>query len=275
MSTSWKQGPGRAESSEERETRAVLLEASRRVFVPIPKVFVQHPRRPGVADRHGPLAEFVRAGDRRGLLALLMVHGAISSGAGPGGFSKALPLMVWARAFGTTVDAEPVSARSAATRILARLERRRLIERRRVGQERRVQVRLLAADGSGRAYTRPRGTSPGQRFLRLSHRFWTEGWDQELSLPGIAMLLVALHERPGFALATAHMPAWYGFSADTAERGFAELRDHGLLRVERRSRRDPLTTEFVTWFNQYTLVAPFDPATVQTDQDRKIHGNDR
>ena len=63
-------------------------------------------------------------------------------------------------------------------------------------------------------------------------------WAEELSLPAIAMLLVALHEKPNFPLATEHMPHWYGWSADTAERGLAELAKLGLLKVGKQRYKD-------------------------------------
>ena len=56
--------------------------------------------------------------------------------------------------------------------------------------QRKIRVTLLREDGSGNAYTRP-GKGNTDRFLRLSHRFWLDGWYERLDLPATAMLLVA------------------------------------------------------------------------------------
>jgi len=214
----------------EADTRRALLERSGRPGVPIRKVFVQTPRKLAADPNNlaGPLSEFVRRGDLRGLHAYLMILSATSSGASTDGWSTTLPIMVWARAFGTTANAERAAATTAVSKILHRLEDRRLIERRRSGRERRVRVTLLREDASEEPYTRPLGKSLSDRFLTLSHAFWLDGWHDRLKLPGLAMLLVALHEtgpnKPLFQLPAEHTPKWYGWSADTTERGLAEVR---------------------------------------------------
>lgn len=96
------------------------------------------------------------------------------------------------------------------------------------------------------------------RFLKISNRYWTEGWHAQLDLPATAMLLVALHEKPGFAIATERMPEWYGWSADTAERGLRTLADLGLLTIEKRIKKAPLSPTGLTVENVYTLQGPFE-----------------
>ncbi|WP_019287889.1 MULTISPECIES: hypothetical protein [Arsenicicoccus] len=245
------------------DTRNFLIERSGRTFTPLGKTFIQNPDRTA-SSRRAPLAQFVTHRDHRGLLALLMLHTIISSGDHEDGWSASLPLPVWARAFATTATATDASAKSAATKILTRLQARHLIERRH-GGPRAVVITLLSPDGSAEPYTRPIGAAATSRFIRLNHRFWTEEWDTHLSLPAVAMLLVALHEKPGFPLPTERMPAWYGWSADTAERGLRELRDNGLLHVERRTRTSPLSPTGLSTQNLYTLQAPFDPDTLTRD----------
>src|SRR5215470_16893938 len=115
----------------EDETRAALLDRSKRDFAPVNKLFVQAP--PGSACRHGPLAAFVRNRDLRGLHVYLLMLGITSSGDSPDGWSTTLPIGVWARAFGTTRDTTPASATNAVSKILARLEQRNLITRQRHG----------------------------------------------------------------------------------------------------------------------------------------------
>lgn len=247
------------------DTRAFLIERSGRSFAPIPKAFIQNPDPKAKSGRRAPLADFVRRGDKRALLALLMLHTIISSGEHDDGWSSTLPLQAWARALDTVATATGSSATSAATKILSRLVDRRLIERRRTGRERKVTITLLSADGTGKTYTRPTGATQADRFIRLNHQFWTQEWAQTLTLPAIAMLLVALHEKPGFTLPTEHMPSWYGWSADTAERGLHELEERGLIRIGKQIYTDPISPSGVSSKNVYTVLPPFDAASVDKD----------
>lgn len=236
------------------DTRSYLLERSNRAFTPVSKAFVQRPRGTSGA-RPGPLAEFVHGRDLRGLHALLLSIACTSSGSGEHGWSTTLPIQVWARLFGTTRNASTTSAATAASKVLGRLEKRKLIERSKHGRSRQVRVTLLKEDGSGDPYTRPAGSD--QRFLKLAHEFWIEGWDERLDLPATAMLLVALHEKPWFELPTERVPEWYGWSADTAERGFRTLRDKGLLEVRTHLRKAPLSPSGQAAVNLYHVLPPF------------------
>lgn len=236
------------------ETRAALLERSGRDFTPINKLFVQQPR--GSSSRPGPLSTFVRNRDLRGLRAELLLIGINSSGDSEEGWSATLPIPVWARAFDTTIHAAEASAATAVSKVLTRLEARNLIRRERRGRERQIRVTLLREDGSGEPYTRP-GKGNADRFLRLPHAFWLDGWYKELDLPATAMLLVALHEKPTFQLPTENAPKWYGWSADTAERGFARLEELDLLTKTTRLKKAPLSPTGLTQVNEYTLIGPF------------------
>lgn len=172
-----------------RETVETLLARSKRSFVPIDKSFVQLPR--GNEERNSVLARFIRNGDLRGLKAYLLIAASTSSSDENGEWYTTLPLQTWARAFGCFQHAGIDSGKAAATKILSRLQQRKLIKRERSGSGREVKVRLLSQDGSGGPYQRPR-----QRFLRLSYEFWRTGLDEEISLPALAMLLVVLGENP-------------------------------------------------------------------------------
>jgi hypothetical protein len=239
------------------ETRAFLLERSRRDFAPISKSFVQAPR--GTSPRHGPLSVFVRNGDLRALRALLLLYGIISNG--DEGWSTTLPIATWARALDITAQTPGPAGVNAASKTLGRLEQRQLIERKRTGRERKVRITLKREDGSGQPYTRP-GRGNTDRYLKLPHAYWTEGWFRKLDLPATAMLLVALHEKPGFRLPTEHMQEWYGWSPDTAERGFNSLIDLEILTKEIRLRKAPLSPTGLAEMNEYTLQGAFaQPAT--------------
>jgi hypothetical protein len=136
------------------------------------------------------------------------------------------------------------------------LENRQLIQRGRRGRSRKIRVTLLREDGSGLPYTRP-GKGNADRFMKLPHSYWMEGWHDLLNLPATAMLLVALHEKTGFRLPTKYVPEWYGWSADTAERGFARLRELNLLDVTTRLVKAPLSPTGLAEVNEYTLRGPF------------------
>jgi hypothetical protein len=238
----------------EDETRAALRAKAKRDFTPVLKLFVQ--AAPKSPSRHGPLATFVRNRDLRGLRAHLLMLGITSSGDGHDGWSTTLPIPVWARAFDTTRDATAASAATGVSKILTRLEERHLIDRERRGRERKIRVTLLREDGSGQPYTRP-GKGNTDRFLRLPHSFWLDGWHARLDLPATAMLLVALHEKPNFELPTERIPEWYGWSADTAERGLATLEHLGLLTRTTRLKKAPLSPTGQTKVNRYLLREPF------------------
>ncbi len=192
--------------------------------------------------------------------AYLLLLGITSNGNSPDGWSTTLPIGVWARAFGTTRYAAPASAASAVSKALTRREERKHIDRQRHGRERKIRITLLREDGSGEPYTRP---SKGNRdlFLGLPYAFWRDGWYERLDLPATAMLLVALHEKNSFALPTERVPEWYGWSADTAERGLGTLEQLGLLTHISRLKKAPLSPTGLTRVNRYLLHEPFSQLT--------------
>ncbi len=61
------------------------------------------------------------------------------------------------------------------------------------------------APGTGRLVAFQEGNP--DRFLRLPHAFWRDGWHERLNLPATAMLLVALHEKTNFELPATRSPA--------------------------------------------------------------------
>lgn len=244
-----------AQESTPEETRADLLTRSKRSAAPILKAFVQNPDRKS-KDRPGPLRQFVNNGDLRGLQAFLLLHAIISSGGESDDWSTSLPIGAWARALGTTVGAEPASSRAAVSKIFRRLENRKLITRASTGKNRLVKVTILRPDGHGGAYTRP-GHKNADTFLKLDNKFWIEKYYEQLDISATAMLLVSLHEKPGFELPTEKVPEWYGWSADTAERGFKKLETLGLLQIDKRTRKAPLTDSGLTTVNVYNLTGVF------------------
>ncbi|WP_424532518.1 hypothetical protein ACOZ38_19825 [Sphaerisporangium viridialbum] len=243
-----------------KDTRAAILKRAGRTAAPLRRAFVQVPRTLVTdphQDRSGPLAWFVHTKNHRALQSYLMILAATSNGDGPDGWSTTHPIRVWARAFGTTETAAPTSASNAVSKLLQKLEEQKLIERHRRGRSRNIQVILKREDGLGDPYTRPDGKHAADRFLKLPHVFWLDGWIDKLKLPGLAMLLVALCEKHGFQLPTEKMPTWYGWSADTAERGLGELEDVGILGKIRNRRVEPLSASGYGIVNTYYLQPPF------------------
>lgn len=226
------------------------------------------PRQQLGSSRAGQLASLVNCGDKRGLNTYLFLASVISKGTDPAGWSIAEPAGVWARALGTDKTATGKAATNAVSNVFRRLEDRNLITRGRSDMGRDVRITLLDPDGSGGPYDRPHA-----RYLRLTHRYFYDGWFERLSLPAIAMLLVLLKERDGSRLPTTNFPTWYGWSADTAERGLRSLADEGLVKLIRRVRTAPLSPTGRIRVNEYRLTAVLRPpgpprpagSTVATD----------
>jgi hypothetical protein len=235
------------------ETLDALVERSGRSFIPFRRQFVQ---RKDDANRSvpGPLAEFVRANDRFGLLLYLLLMTCASGG----DFDVSLHTAIWARALGVA-DPMSLTARTRVSKGWHRLVARQLVDR---GRRRRTSLLTpLCEDGGGDPYTRPKS-----HFIKVSHGLWTEGppstddrWYEVLTLPELAVLFIALMNADDFALPAERAPEYYGVSADTFERGVRGLRKHGLIEVRRSRKAAPLAPEGYTIENRYTLSPPFGP----------------
>jgi hypothetical protein len=234
---------------------AIVAASKRRGYFPVRSEFVQR----WVTNKPmpGPLSSLVSAGDLRALqLYLLLVTKACAPP-----WDSALPASAWARALDLPLP-ESRTARSTISKIWLRLERHGLVDRKR--HERLADVFLLREDGSGTAYTSP--GEVGERYLRVPLALWRDGpvgtgsrWYQELSLPELAVLLIARSLSDGFWLPQEKGPEWYGISADTISRGIVGLTKLGLLRVDKRFKKAPLSAVGYTAEHRYTLLAPFGP----------------
>lgn len=236
-----------------RDTRTAVLKRSIRANVPLRKTFVQAPK--GAVSRHGPLKEFVTGRDLRGLKAYLMIVAACSSGAT--GWSTTHDSAVWARMMDIFDTATDQSARTGAWRALRRLEKRRLITCHRSGTK--ITVTLLREDGSGEPYDRPRGDTEENRFLQIPATFWTKGYDETLDLPSLALLLVVAREKNWSTFPAEKAPEWYGWSADTHERGLKKLVQLGLVERREHYTKAPLSPLGVTMAYQYQRTAAVRP----------------
>jgi len=215
--------------------------------------------------RPGPLATLVAAGDRRGLLLLLLL---LTKASAPP-WDAGLPAAVWARALGLDLP-QSKTATSTVSKIWLRLERYRLVTR--DHRRRMAIVTLQREDGTGVPYTAPGET--GDSYLKVPFALWQSGpdddhrWYQVLTLPELAVLLIARSHGDGFRLPFEKGPDWYGISADTLARGIDRLGERGLLTTDKTYKKAPLSPVGYTAEHRYTLAAPFGPIGKQSSSSR-------
>jgi hypothetical protein len=232
------------------ETIAALLGRTKRrgpkPSVPIRKTVLQQGT--GRDRTPGPLADLCTNHDDRALDLYLLVV-AIASSSEP--YTASMPAATWARMLGLSDSA---NAKQAVSKTFRRLVDHKLLAR--DGREgRQARFALLNEAGDGTTYTRP--TTAADPWLPLPYSYWSEGWHRTLSLPGKVALLIALALKDGFPLPAERGPRWYGISADTVQRGLAELVDRELLEVESQLRREPLSATGYTEERLYSLIGPF------------------
>jgi hypothetical protein len=233
------------EEASGRDTRAAILTRAIRANVPLRKTFVQANK--GAESRPGPLRDFVTGRDLRGLRAYLMIVAACSSG--DKGWTTEHDSAVWARLMDIDKTASDQSARTGAWRALRRLEARNLIECSRKGTV--IKVTLLREDGTGKAYDRPKGDNEENRFLQIPTTFWTQGRDEKLSLPGLALFLVVAREKHWATFPAEWARQWYGWSPDTHERGLKQLVELEFVQTRAFKKKAPLAPLGFTIAHQY------------------------
>lgn len=243
------------DSATTHDTVNAIAHSTQRDAFPLRQTFVQ--QKLGGASRPGPLASFITAGDRTALLLYFLALTKASTEP----WDVALHSAVWARALGLP---EPTghTARGRVSKAWTRLVDRKLVVRSR--RNRTAQFTLLLEDGSGDPYTRPSGKAG--RFINVPHALWTDGpaggssrWFEDLSLPELTFLIIALSNLDSFALPVERGPDYYGISADTLSRGYRGLRGKGLLKVRSKRMIAPLAPEGYSYENRYTLRSPFGP----------------
>jgi hypothetical protein len=202
-------------------TRADLLKDAKRGFVRIRKDFVQREIKP----RASVLADLVSGSNELALDLLLTAHALQPILEG-----TPLDINVWARMLGDKVTVRRTTSSFKALEDMGLLE---------VGGKRGTpEIVLKRENGDGKPWKKDREDDPAERgrgFFALPFDYWTSGLIDTLKLPGKAMLLVMLRDTQDpngkltFAMAHERAPEFYGFSERTAERGYLELRQHGLL----------------------------------------------
>ncbi len=233
------------------DTVDAIAKSSRRTAFPLRRMFLQQKR--GDETRPGPLARFVSAGDRTGLLLYFLALTKASQKP----WNVSLHSAVWARAIDLPLP-DTTTARGRVSKAWSRLADRDLVVRARQG--RLAKFTLLREDGSGSPYTRPE-----RAFVKVPHVLWTNGpvaskrWYQLLTLPELAFLIIALSNLDDFSLPVERGPDYYGVSADTLLRGYTGLQNHDLLVVRSNAFTAPLSPTGLSYENRYTLKPPFGP----------------
>lgn len=241
------------------ELRTQLLGSARRGFVPLRKTLVQRPRTEAV--RASVLADLVRNRKHRELKMLLLLHALHPVLGDP------LPLRTWAALVrGPALPCSPTQASDAFTVLAGR----QLVTRSPKGQPFRV-VPLLE-DGSGEEFVqagRP-GADVGPGYFTVPYEFWTEGLVDQLGLPGTALFLIIVADttqKTSFEMAVEKAPGYYGISERTAERGYKQLADAGVLRVHGQTVNDPRSSTGRRVIYHRALHSPY--STAARDERQK------
>ncbi|WP_203906798.1 hypothetical protein [Rhizocola hellebori] len=233
--------------------RSRLLAEALRGYAPLRKVFVQRPS--GSETRASVLAAMVTARQERALDAFLLIHALM-----PVLSEDPLPLATWARMLNR--------GRTPCTLRVASAAFRQLVDYKLITREdrgRKTLVTPLLEDGSGDGWTRPGRTrhALGHGYLTIPYAYWTNGLVDRLQLAGKAMFLIMLSEtsvQTTFSMAVERAPAWYGISERTAERGYKQLRDVGVLLEHRQFVNDPRSPTGFRAVWHRTLAPPFSTA---------------
>lgn len=229
---------------------AYVRRSRRQQVVGIRKSFVQQ----GGLGRHakpGPLAKLVRNGDHLALNAYLFAR--LMGSADP--WDVQLDSDVWVLMLNLE-DKERDAARSLVSKAFRRLENDnlKLITRSRAG--RRSVIHPLHEAGDGTPYVALSGERDDP-YLQLPLAYWTKDWHRTLTLPALAMLLIALDEKREFWLTAEKAHEWYGVSVSTANRGYAELEKRGLLVSRNRKVKNDLAADGVERRLMRRLVGDF------------------
>ncbi len=232
-----------------------LLRLSKRPRTPLRVSFLQG-RDANGDPIPGPLADFVTRHDLLALRLYLLVVTKASSFP----WESALPSAAWARVMGFDLPTSK-GAGSKVSKLWKRLEDRDLIYRRRF--RRMAHVHLCKEDGSGERYELPAHAK--DRYFTVPAALWTAGpdtahrWYLTLTLPELAMLLIARSLGDDFRMPLNDVYDWYGISDDTALRGLQGLANHNLITVRQHYKKAPLSAVGYTAENRYTLQPPFGP----------------
>lgn len=241
------------------ETRALLLKLSGRGYLVLRHVLCQLPNTTK-GSRISVLGPMVTERKRRSIvlyLLLLTIWPWLHRQE-----RRYLSLQTWARAL--TTDKGRLWTASNVSAAFQDLEERGLVTRTR--RSHGLEVAPRREDGQD-AYTSP-GEIPNDRhhtYFILPGEFWTSGLFEELTVPGLAMLLIIAAETSDPAkaevwISATHAATWYGISARSTTNGLDDLRKHGLLHEHRVAKKAPLSPTGQTIQIHYSLTGPYSTA---------------
>lgn len=154
----------------------------------------------------------------------------------------------------------PCSSRQARLAIET-LTTHKLVQARWFGAS--VEMVPLFENGSGQVWDAPTGHDEDpdlQRYFTIPNALFSDAVLDQLHLPGLAVLLVALKETSKtatFSISVERFAEWYGFSERTAERGYRELADAELMRAHRQFKKDSRMVRGVKAVYHRTLLGAF------------------
>lgn len=184
-----------------------------------------------------------------------LLHRVLASG---GEYNVCRHPIVWQRALGL-VPSHPNddAGRRTVLRNWGTLRKLKLVDTRRRG--RLLNVTALAEDGSGRPYRHPGEKRAREGYFKLPFAYWREGYYERLSLPGKAVLLIALTLGDWFWLPPRHATPWYGLGVSTFQRGLTDLYRADVLDRRWHYKEAPLTEAGYTREHHWILKPPFGP----------------
>lgn len=231
-----------------------MLRLSARGYGQFRRILVQHPDAK-LPERGSMLGRMVRERRHRALLLYLLL---LTCWPWLEKNREPLAASVWIRAL--TAPGAQTWTPSTLSRAWNDLEEFGLIEERQ-RKRRRTLVVPRREDGA-EPYDAPGGRRSREHlYFTLPDAFWTDQIFAQLSLPGLAMLLIIAKETTGkkreMYLPLHMAPAWYGISSKTAQNGLNNLREHKLL--HERDEREPAPLSPTGWRTKryYSLTGAF------------------
>ncbi|MCM0616461.1 hypothetical protein MOD31_10530 [Paenarthrobacter sp. TYUT067] len=227
---------------------ALDQDSGRRKAIPIRKSFVRAEKG---TENPPPLAELVKRGGRGGGVIVKMYLALVWRCSG-GDFDTDISARVWARLL--ALEDPNFKGARRISKAIKTLEDCRLVS---VSPRRGEPslITLLDESGDETPYALPSTAYTSKKlrrdiYFKVPTTLWTEGFIQRMSAPALTMLLILLAEQSGEASpgetdgkevwwSTERFPQQYSVSPSMRSRGTKDLRDMGLLYVERSSVASP------------------------------------
>lgn len=233
------------------DNRRAVVRRTRRGYTPVRHAFVQKHSGP---NRASTLARFCANRKKRALVLYLLLLTLWTPDGRP------MRSEIWLRTL-NVAGGEMTWSKSSLSMSWSALVDMGMATRKRT---RRMADLVPKREDGEDTYTLPDGKKIIDRYFALPGAFWTEKWFDELSLPGICVLLVLLKETNDDTaevhLTHKQFDDWYGISVSSAKKGLAELEAHGLLSVRRHRVKAEFALEGFTLHLYYRLNGEFSTA---------------